>query len=278
MLKVFGRVLGSAARLGSWAAPPAQHLFLLRHAGVSPGARGLARSMWLLCSSDLRRGVLGSGRPLNGASCGCGGLHTEGDKAFAEFLMDEIKEEKKIQKSTTLPKVSGGWEIEFNGTEAKLVRKVEGERITVSFNVNNSIPPTMEEAQQEEQKDAENEPEIISTPNFVVEVTKLSNKQSLVFDCHYPEDEIGHGEEDESDIFAIKEVSFQPTGEDDWKDTSYTLNTDSLDWALYDHLMDFLTDRGIDNKFADELVELSTALEHQEYIKFLENLNSFIKC
>lgn len=48
--------------------------------------------------------------------------------------------------------------------------------------------------------------------------------------------------------------------------------------ALYDHLMDFLADRGVDNTFADELVELSTALEHQEYIKFLEDLKGFVKC
>lgn len=48
--------------------------------------------------------------------------------------------------------------------------------------------------------------------------------------------------------------------------------------ALYDHLMDFLADRGVDNTFADELSELSTALEHQEYIKFLEDLSGFIKC
>lgn len=48
--------------------------------------------------------------------------------------------------------------------------------------------------------------------------------------------------------------------------------------ALYDHLMDFLADRGVDNAFADELIELSTALEHQEYIKFLEDLKSFVKC
>lgn len=48
--------------------------------------------------------------------------------------------------------------------------------------------------------------------------------------------------------------------------------------ALYDHLMDFLADRGVDNTFADELIELSTALEHQEYIKFLEDLKSFVKC
>lgn len=48
--------------------------------------------------------------------------------------------------------------------------------------------------------------------------------------------------------------------------------------ALYDHLMDFLADRGVDNTFADELIELSTAVEHQEYIKFLEDLESFVKC
>lgn len=48
--------------------------------------------------------------------------------------------------------------------------------------------------------------------------------------------------------------------------------------ALYDHLMDFLADRGVDNTFAEELMELSTAVEHQEYIKFLEELQGFVKC
>nr|7TE3_A Chain A, Complement component 1 Q subcomponent-binding protein, mitochondrial [Homo sapiens] len=172
-------------------------------------------------------------------------MHTDGDKAFVDFLSDEIKEERKIQKHKTLPKMSGGWELELNGTEAKLVRKVAGEKITVTFNINNSGG---------------------STPNFVVEVIKNDDgKKALVLDCHY------------GDIFSIREVSFQSTGESEWKDTNYTLNTDSLDWALYDHLMDFLADRGVDNTFADELVELSTALEHQEYITFLEDLKSFVK-
>lgn len=213
-------------------------------------------------------------------SCGCGGLHTEGDKAFGDFLSDEIKEEKKIQKSKTLPKMSGGWDLEMNGAEAKLIRTVSGEKVTVTFNVNNSIPPNFEEeADQGQKKSEEEEPELVSTPNFVVEVSKQDAKHSLVFDCHYPEDEASHGgEEEESDIFAIREVSFQPPGETEWKETSYTLNTDSLDWALYDHLMDFLADRGVDNTFADELMELSTAIEHQEYIKFLEDLSGFVKC
>ncbi|XP_042613219.1 complement component 1 Q subcomponent-binding protein, mitochondrial-like [Cyprinus carpio] len=276
MLKSVSRAVQLAARLSlSSSAPAVRPAPSLR--------RSFSRSFWSLSSSGAASGsrprLLTATRALPTLSCGCGSLHTEGDKAFAEFLTDEIKEEKKIQKNKSLPKMSGGWELELNGTEAKLIRSLSGEKVTITFNVNNSIPPQLEEDPEHAQKSPEDEPEIVSTPNFVVEVTKPGVKSSLVFDCHFPEDETGHGEgEEESDIFAIREVSFQPEGDVEWKETSYTLNTDSLDWALYDHLMDFLADRGVDNTFADELTELSTALEHQEYIKFLEDLSTFVKC
>uniref|UniRef100_A0A6J0T656 Complement component 1 Q subcomponent-binding protein, mitochondrial n=1 Tax=Pogona vitticeps TaxID=103695 RepID=A0A6J0T656_9SAUR len=257
-------------------APLEASAWLGLRSGPAAASRPFTRSLWVLRGDSQGSGGLLRGSPS--VSCSCGGLHTEGDKAFAEFLTDEIKEEKKIQKHKSLPKMSGGWELEVHGTEAKLTRKVAGETITVSFNINNSIPPSFDEST-EEQKPDEQEPELTSTPNFIVEVTKDDTKQTLVLDCHYPEDEVGHGEEEqESDIFSIREVSFQPTGETEWEENRYTLNTDSLDWALYDHLMDFLADRGVDNTFADELVELSTGLEHQEYIRFLEDLKRFVKC
>ncbi|KAM3600892.1 uncharacterized protein V6R79_004260 [Siganus canaliculatus] len=287
MLKSVVRAVGSAVRLSSVSTSTARALPLSCPTLCSPYSattRPFTRSLWMLnnngASSGYRPKLFTSKVFSPSVSCGCGGLHTEGDKAFGDFLTDEIKEEKKIQKSKTLPKMSGGWELEMNGTEAKLTRSVGGEKITVTFNVNSSIPPNFEEeVESGQQKSAEEEPEIVSTPNFVVEVTKQAAKHSLVFDCHYPEDEVSHGEgEEESDIFAIREVSFQPEGDTEWKETSYTLNTDSLDWALYDHLMDFLADRGVDNTFADELMELSTAVEHQEYIKFLEDLQGFVKC
>ncbi|XP_069470701.1 complement component 1 Q subcomponent-binding protein, mitochondrial [Ambystoma mexicanum] len=276
MLSCVSRALRPAFRLAS---RPLEPLLPCSPLTAVASTRPFTRSLWLLgsASTPQRPGLLHHHRGLPTVSCGCGGLHTEGDKAFAEFLTDEIKEEAKIQKHKNLPKMTGGWELELNGTEAKLVRKISGEKITVTFNTNNSIPPSFDEADEEKKAD-EKEPDLVSTPNFVVEVSKQDSRHNLVLDCHYPEDEIGQGEEEESDIFSIREVSFQPTGETDWKDTSYTLGTDSLDWALYDHLMDFLADRGIDNTFADELIELSTALEHQEYIKFLEELKSFVKC
>ncbi|KAM6911272.1 complement component 1 Q subcomponent-binding protein, mitochondrial [Lycodopsis pacificus] len=287
MLKSVVRAVGAAVRVSTATASTARALPLSCLTLCSPSSattRPFTRSLWMLNSKGASSGYrpkLFTSKALNpSVSCGCGGLHTEGDKAFGAFLSDEIKEEAKIQKNKTLPKMSGGWELEMNGTEAKLTRNVAGEKITVTFNVNNSIPPNFEEeADQGQQKPAEEEAEVVSTPNFVVEVIKQATKHSLVFDCHFPEDEVSHGEgEEESDIFAIREVSFQPEGDTDWKETSYTLNTDSLDWALYDHLMDFLADRGVDNTFADELMELSTAAEHQEYIKFLEDLQGFVKC
>uniref|UniRef100_G3TMX3 Complement component 1 Q subcomponent-binding protein, mitochondrial n=1 Tax=Loxodonta africana TaxID=9785 RepID=G3TMX3_LOXAF len=274
LLRCAPRALGSAVA-GIRAAAPLPPLRRL----LQPAPQLCARPFGLLsvrAGSERRPGLL---RPRGPCGCGCGGFLILGDKAFVEFLNDEIKEEKKIQKHKSLPKMSGGWELEVNGTEAKLVRKVAGEKITVTFNINNSIPPTFsgEEEPSQEQKAEEQEPELTSTPNFVVEVIKNDGKKALVLDCHYPEDEVGQEEEEESDIFSIREVSFQSPDKSDWKDTEYTLNTDSLDWALYDHLMDFLADRGVDNTFADELVELSTALEHREYITFLEDLKSFVK-
>ncbi|XP_008331023.1 complement component 1 Q subcomponent-binding protein, mitochondrial [Cynoglossus semilaevis] len=285
MLKSVVRAVGAAVRVSSASTFTARALPVSLPTLCSPSAtttRPFTRSLSMLSSNGSSSGfkpkLFRSKVFQPSLSCGCGGLHTEGDKAFGDFLTDEIKEEKKIQKKKSLPKMSGGWELELNGTEAKLVRSVSGEKIAVTFNVNNSIPPNFEEEAEGQQKPAEEEPDMVSSPNFVVEVTKQSAKHPLVFDCHFPEDEIGHEGEEESDIFAIREVSFQPEGDLDWKETSYTLNTDSLDWALYDHLMDFLADRGVDNTFADELIELSTALEHQEYIKFLEDLQGFVKC
>ncbi|EAW74564.1 hCG1779673 [Homo sapiens] len=173
-------------------------------------------------------GLAGPAPPAVGVAC-------EGDKALIDFLSDEIQEERKIQKHKTLPKMSGVWELELNGTEAKLVRKVAGGKKSLSLSI------------------------LTTASHQHLMRMKLDKKRRL------------------SDIFSIREVSFWSTSEFEWKDTNYTLNTDSLDWALYDHLMDFLADQGVDNIFADELVELRTAPEHQAYITFLEDLKSFVK-
>lgn len=83
-----------------------------------------------------------------------------------------------------------------------------------------------------------------------------------MLDCYHLEDEMGQ-EEDKSAVFSIREMSFQSTRESEWKNLNYTLNRDFRHWALCDHLMDFLSDQGVDDTFSDEL---SMALDHQNYI------------
>jgi len=68
------------------------------------------------------------------------------------------------------------------------------------------------------------------TSSFVVEVVKTGGKKPLVLDSDYPEDEAGQEEEVQSDIFSVREVSFQSIVESEWKDLNYTLNTDPRDW------------------------------------------------
>uniref|UniRef100_A0A8C9F4K7 Complement component 1 Q subcomponent-binding protein, mitochondrial n=1 Tax=Pavo cristatus TaxID=9049 RepID=A0A8C9F4K7_PAVCR len=121
--------------------------------------------------------------------------------------------------------VSGGWELEVHGTEARLVRKVAGEKITVTFNINNSIPPAVDDEAPEEQKpDEQEEPDITSTPNFVVEVIKDDTKQTLVLDCHYPEDEVSRG------CFLLSAV------------VSFSTSAKVLPAALYSQLQDETAD------------------------------------
>lgn len=123
-------------------------------------------------------------RPLAPCACGC----AEEDKAFVEFLTDEIKEEKKNQKHKFISKMSGDWELKVNRMKAKLFGKVaRGDHCHFQHS-----PPTSdgEEESSQGQKAEDEEPELTSAPNFVAEVSKCNGKETLVPDGHYPEDEM----------------------------------------------------------------------------------------
>ena len=68
-----------------------------------------------------------------------------------------------------------------------------------------------------------------STPNFVVGVIENDGKKALGLDCHYPEDEVRQEEKTESDIFSIREVSFQSTGESEWR--TLIIHSTQIPWT-----------------------------------------------
>lgn len=67
----------------------------------------------------------------------------------------------------------------------------------------------------------EQEPERTPIPNFRVNVIKNGGKKALLLDCHYLEDELGQEEEDKSDIFSLRKMSFRSIGEPEGKDTQH---------------------------------------------------------
>ena len=172
--------------------------------------------------------------------------HTNSDHNFSSMLMDEIKAEK--ERMLEIPQVSQGWKLTRNGADCKLTKMLNQDHISVSFNVNASIPPVHSEDPDEEQ-------EIIAQPDFSVEIKKPSS-ESLTFECYFPED-IDKTDQVRDNVFSIRSVILH-RGE--VVESTYIMDTENVDPALYESMLNYLKDRGIGNEFAEEIVDIATAI------------------
>merc|ERR1712034_136045 len=145
-----------------------------------------------------------------------------------------------------------------DGTEVKLRRDFNGEEVVVLINVDES-PENTEEASE----DGIPESDIVSYPSFTVSITKGSGK-TLEYSCAINtgvnEDPDVEDEDQSFDLFRFDNVSVY----------------NSMDGNLYGMLMTILMERGITGSFVNNLLELSTAVEHRHYVNFLKDLKSFI--
>ncbi|XP_077975476.1 complement component 1 Q subcomponent-binding protein, mitochondrial-like [Styela clava] len=218
----------------------------------------------LVTTSSRINGILGidnlaSKTIKNGYSS----LHTEGDRRFAELLQDEISEEK--NRSVPLPKMSDGWKVSFKGAEGSLSKSHEGDTIEVSFTLNGSVPPVSDEV--------EEEPNMVSYPDFNIKVTKSGNPKTVEFECYFPDDVQSEMADESMSMFSIRNVVIY---EGEISDETYIIDTENLDENVYSYFLSFLADRSVDQQFAEEFIELATAAEQQEYIISLQNLRDFI--
>jgi len=202
---------------------------------------------------------------------------TKADVALSEFLKSEIEQEKEVGKKqlgATAPKVEG-FDAKTEEAEVILTKTHNNEKITVKFNVNQSTSEDFDEFEPNEKSEPD-APKVWSKPEFQVEIVK--NNQRLIFECEFPEqdydDEIEAGAEDvKQDEFNINMVYFS-NGEVTEK--VYGAMGSILDGNLYAHLMEFLDERGINNKFADDLVKFASHYEHGQYVNLLQNIRSFV--
>jgi len=206
------------------------------------------------------------------------------DTNLSEFLKTEIEQEKQIGKKqlgAQTPSVEG-FQIKTDEAEVTLTKSHNNEKITVKFNVNQSVseegynPDFDPEKKPSEELDA---PQVWAKPPFQVEIEK--NGQRLMFECEYPEayDDDHHMEGQEApddeviDQFHIEMVYFS-NGEVTEK--FYGAMGSILDGNLYAHLMDFLDERGVNNKFADDLIKFASYYEHARYVDLLQNIRGFV--
>lgn len=196
-------------------------------------------------------------------------MATQGDMEVSKFLIEEIQTEKKNARA--LPKLDG-WSVATDGAEVTLTREVAGgEKVMVTLNVNHTVDSA------EPDDGSEEAPEMLSRPNFEVDLIKATGK-TLSFTCSYvsPEETPeGAQEEGLDDLFAIDEVTMFEG--DKHSDSCYAVAGDILDGYLYDLLMTMLEERGVDNVFAERLSEWCSSHEHNQYINLLEQVEKWTK-
>lgn len=197
---------------------------------------------------------------------------TNGDKDLTSFLQEEISYE---QESVMEIPTFKDFKLEMHGTLVHLTRNINGEHIAVSFDVNHNV--NVDEDINDEDHDDVDTPDITSYPAFSVKITKPSGK-TLEFNCSCntglnEEDLEGETPEDEQfDLFRFDDVKIS---NENSNDSSYEAQTDTMDGELYSMLMTTLLERGITGVLINDLIHLSTAVEHRHYLTFLKSLQEF---
>ncbi|KAL9980985.1 hypothetical protein ACROYT_G009634 [Oculina patagonica] len=203
--------------------------------------------------------------------------YTQADSEIMSFLTQEIQNEKEAV-SKVPP--SNLFQPKVEGTLVKLEREHNAEKIVVSFDLNentNQDEGPLEEDVEDDDHDVMGK--IVSYPYFTVEITKKTDK-TLKFYCEFNtqldelDDEMG---DDSAGPEMLNIVNVSVVDTPDKEKTVYCAETENMDSNLYIMLLNMLAERGIDNNFCQWLLDYSTALEQQHYVKFLEDLQGFVK-
>jgi len=187
-------------------------------------------------------------------------------------LKDEIEAEKdtarKQLKGGGTPQISG-YDVKYDDAEIILSKTFGQEKIIIRCNVNHSVAQAEGVAMEGSAQSPEESPVMVSRPNFMVEIEK--KQQRLVFECSYVDYEHEQRPED-GDEFSIDEVYMH---KEEITEKCYAVSGEIMDGTLYDHLMDYLAERGIDNQFAHQLSDFATHYEHAQYVVLLQKIRDF---
>nr|AEL12452.1 C1q-binding protein [Hirudo medicinalis] len=225
----------------------------------SEGCLGAACENLMRCTSSMTQ-------PLSRK------FSTKVEKDLAKFLDEEMKNEEELVDD--VPQKIGEYKVQnLNDANPELTRTFRNEVITVSININGSLVTEgqMEGEQNQEEANEEEQGDLVSKPTFTVEINKGADRNLFIEMTYLGGDDITpEGRTYDIQMFALVKNGERLTAND------YLCDVDVMDENLYGYLMEMLEERGIDQKFVEELQEWSTNYEKSKYIQVLKDLRSFV--
>ncbi|KAI0038828.1 regulatory protein suaprga1 [Auriscalpium vulgare] len=205
------------------------------------------------------------------------------DVAVSQKLAEELQYEKE---AATDPepeflkefKTSGIWTIEDTegNDEVSIHRKFGNEDIRLIFSIADISSPE-EELQNEEGDEQAAEEEINSSYPLrcSFSITKPSVPGALTVDAMCQE---GAFVVDNISFYSDGKIATELTAEADWKRRGLYIGPqfDTLDVAVQDEFERFLQERGINESLAFFVPEYAEWKEQKEYVRWLQNVKSFI--
>ncbi|CAF0900076.1 unnamed protein product [Rotaria sp. Silwood1] len=194
-------------------------------------------------------------------------IQNDAYKDLSKFLEKEIHLEKTAQKHPSQLPTIQGFEVQCDGPEITLTRKSGKEKVTVKFNVTNTVNTAesdqdidLDAAAQQQSGSEASQPssQLKSRPTFTVDINR--GGQTLSFLCSYlPQDysnvpeqyQSGENEQQQGEInnendkledFQIDEFAIH---DGDWNDRVYSTDCAVIDGELYDKLLNLLEEHGI---------------------------------
>lgn len=191
-------------------------------------------------------------------------LQTNNGEAYRDlnrFLEKEIQLEKNAQKHPSqLPKIPG-FNIQNNGPEVILTNQSGNEKVTVTFNITNSVnatdsdeEPNLEVAGQQQLAEniSQTPGQLKSRPSFTVDINR--GGQTLSFLCSYlPHDYAGlpnpeqhhQRENDDENLLEDFQIDEFAIHDGEWNEKVYGADGSVVDGELYDKLLNLLEEHGI---------------------------------
>jgi len=198
---------------------------------------------------------------------------------FAQFLKAEIQEEDDREDQPALdlsPFQDNGWKVDVTGPHIELKKTIDNAKFTVNWSVNGSVGDMNEH---------EDEQTPLSLPTFSIRSEKEKCKNLIQWECGFVENQEEEMEQEEgaAQQFFIHGVTLFDKKNIDEKTKApaketYFIGTDNIDQNTYAHFDEYLKDCGFDQTFTDELIELSTAVENNNYMETLSGMEEFMKC